>query len=79
MNFNRSLVAENSLANSLNCVLAHNLVPLDIFDQVYQNNTIDTKLAAWFNLLNTGLSEWIAELIEDYPKFRPLYEEFDNM
>ena len=54
-------------------------IPLDIFNKVYQNKPIDTKLAAWLTFLSTDQPERIAKLVEGYPEFRPLYEDLYNM
>ena len=54
-------------------------IPLDIFNKIYQNKPIDTKLTAWLTFLSTDQPERIAELIEGYPEFRSLYEDLYNM
>lgn len=51
-------------------------IPLDIANEIYQNKGgTDNKLEAWFIFLSNDNPEIIAELIEDYPEFKKLYQE----
>ncbi|GAA6491167.1 hypothetical protein K280104A7_07310 [Candidatus Bariatricus faecipullorum] len=52
-----------------------NLVSLDNFRRLTQNKDIETKLEAWLHFLSRDEPEEIIRLIQDYPEFRPLYEE----
>ena len=52
-----------------------NLVSLDNFRRLTQNKDIEIKLEAWLHFLSRDEPEEIIRLIQDYPEFRPLYEE----
>ena len=52
-----------------------NFVSLDNFRRLTQNKDIETKLEAWLHFLSRDEPEEIIRLIQDYPEFRPLYEE----
>lgn len=55
------------------------LVPLDIFDKVMENKTIENKLEAWLVLISSDEPKRIIELLEKYPEFRSIYEEVYEM
>lgn len=50
-------------------------IPLDIMKKIYQNNGIRNKLEAWLIFLSDDNPETIVRLIEEYPKFREMYED----
>jgi len=50
-------------------------IPLDIMRKIYENNGIRNKLEAWLIFLSDDNPETIIQLIEEYPKFREMYEE----
>ena len=52
-----------------------NFVSLDNFRRLTQNKDIEIKLEAWLHFLSRDEPEEIIRLIQDYPEFRPLYEE----
>lgn len=52
-------------------------IPLDIFRK--KHNNIDTELDAWLTFLSSDDVSDIIQLIEKYPKFKPLYETMYNM
>ena len=52
-----------------------NFVSLDNFRRLTQNKDIETKLEAWLHFLSRDEPEEIIRLIQEYPEFRPLYEE----
>ncbi|MBP3506695.1 MAG: PD-(D/E)XK nuclease family transposase [Lachnospiraceae bacterium] len=50
-------------------------IPLDICRERLQYKSIETKLEAWLTFLSADEPERIIELIEEYPEFKPLYEQ----
>lgn len=48
-------------------------IPLDIFRENVQNNSINSKLEAWLAFLSMDAPSVILELIEKYPEFGELY------
>lgn len=50
-------------------------IPLDIMKKIYQNNGIRNKLEAWLIFLSDDNPETIVRLMEEYPKFREMYED----
>ena len=50
-------------------------IPLDIAQNIHQNNGIRNKLEAWLIFLSSDNPEVIVQLIEEYPEFRKLYED----
>lgn len=52
-------------------------VPLDIFrkNQHNKDNKIENRLEAWLTFLSIDNPATILRLIEEYPEFRPMYEE----
>ena len=63
----------------LNLLQKYIFIPLDIFNLIYENKDIDTETAAWLTFLSTDIPERIAELIDRYPKYKPMYEDLYNM
>lgn len=55
------------------------MIPLDIFHETMQNKPIETLLEAWLMFLSSDEPERIVELINRYPKFKPLYETLYRM
>ncbi|MBQ7776718.1 MAG: PD-(D/E)XK nuclease family transposase [Lachnospiraceae bacterium] len=54
-------------------------IPLDIFQKVRHNKTVETELEAWLTFLSSDDVEDIIELIEKFPEFKPLYETLYRM
>lgn len=54
-------------------------IPLDIFRKNKQNKSITNRLDAWLMFLSTDNPEQIIQLINEYPDFKPLYEEIYNI
>ena len=54
-------------------------IPLDIFKENLHNKGITSELDAWFTFLSVDEIEYIIKLIEDYPEFKPMYEEVYQM
>lgn len=50
-------------------------VPLDIFRKNQQNKGITGKLDAWLTFLSMDDPEVILRLIQQWPEFKPMYEE----
>lgn len=50
------------------------MIPLDIFRKSFYNNGIQNQLEAWLAFLSLDQPEHIAQLISQYPEFRPLYQ-----
>ena len=50
-------------------------VPLDIFLRHLHNRGISNQLDAWLAFLSTDEAEIVAELYENYPEFRRMYED----
>ncbi len=52
-------------------------IPLDIFrkNQHNKDNKIENRLEAWLTFLSIDDPDMILHLIEEYPEFRPMYEE----
>ncbi|MCI8567682.1 MAG: hypothetical protein HFI39_15505 [Lachnospiraceae bacterium] len=50
-------------------------VPLDIFRKIQENRNIADKCEAWLVFLSMDEPEKIGRLLEQYPEFRPLYEQ----
>ena len=48
---------------------------LDNFRAILQNKGIHNRLEAWLVFLSVDDSEWIGELIREYPEFRAMYRE----
>ena len=54
-------------------------MPLDIFNLIYENKSIDTKRAAWLTFLSVDKPDRIIELIGKYPEYKQMYEDLYNM
>ncbi|MBQ7067287.1 MAG: PD-(D/E)XK nuclease family transposase [Lachnospiraceae bacterium] len=54
-------------------------VPLDIFKKNLHNKGISSELDAWLTFLSVDEPSYIIELIEEYPEFKPMYEEIYQM
>lgn len=50
-------------------------IPLDIFRKNLQNKSIENDLDAWLAFLSMDEPEVIIQLIQKYPRFRPMYEQ----
>lgn len=50
------------------------MIPLDIFKKSFYNNGIRSPLDAWLAFLSFDTPEQIIHLIQDYPEFRPIYQ-----
>ena len=50
-------------------------IPIDIYFKFHHNKGIRNKLEAWLTFLGNDDPEIIMDLIEQYPKFRKMYEE----
>ncbi len=61
----------------LNLLQQYLFIPLDIFrkNQHNKDKKIENKLEAWLTFLSVDDPEMILHLIEEYPEFRPMYEE----
>lgn len=51
------------------------LIPLDIYKEHKQNESIETKLDAWLSFLSDDSPGRIMEIIDKYPTFREMYGE----
>lgn len=51
------------------------LIPLDIYKEHKQNESIETKLDAWLSFLSDDSPGRIMEIIDEYPTFREMYGE----
>lgn len=49
-------------------------IPLDIFRETSQNKPIKNKTEAWLTFLSSDEPERIVNLIEQYPEFKPMYD-----
>ena len=54
-------------------------VPVDIFLEKLHNKGIESELDAWLTFLGCDEPEHIIKLIDDYPYFKPLYNDLYNM
>ena len=54
-------------------------IPLDIFKENLHNKGITSELDAWLTFLSVDEIEYIIKLIEEYPEFKPMYEEVYQM
>lgn len=54
-------------------------IPLDMAKKISHNSGIRNKLEAWFVFLSDDRPESIIRLIEEYPEFRPLYEDIYDL
>ena len=50
------------------------MIPLDIFRKSFYNNGIRSPLDAWLAFLSFDTPEQIIHLIQEYPEFRPIYQ-----
>ena len=50
-------------------------IPLDIFRKITENGCIKNEVEAWLTFLSTDEPARITSLIEEYPKFKPMYED----
>ena len=64
---------------SLNMLQNFIFVPVDIFLEKLHNNGIESELDAWLTFLGCDEPEHIIKLIDDYPYFKPLYNDLYNM
>lgn len=59
----------------LNLLQEYYLFPLDIFQDIQQNKSIDNRLEAWLTFLGSDAPEDIVAVIEKYPDFKAMYEQ----
>ena len=59
----------------LNLLQHFYLIPLDIFQALYDNKNANTELTAWLMFLSTDDPEAICRLIDAYPYFEALYKD----
>lgn len=64
---------------SLNMLQNFIFVPIDIFLDKLHNKGIDNELDAWLTFLGCDEPEYIIKLIQQYPYFKPLYDDLYNM
>ena len=64
---------------SLNMLQNFIFVPVDIFLEKLHNNGIRSELDAWLTFLGCDEPEYIIKLLDDYPYFKPLYNDLYNM
>ena len=70
---------ESDSGIKLNLLQKYIFVPLDIFNLIYENKSIDTKRAAWLTFLSVDKPDRIIELIGKYPEYKQMYEDLYNM
>ena len=54
-------------------------IPLDVFMEKLHNEGINGDLDAWLTFLSCDEPEYIIDLIQKYPYFKPLYDDIYNM
>ncbi len=54
-------------------------IPVDIFLEKLHNEGINGELEAWLTFLGCDEPEYIIKLIEEYPYFKPLYDDLYSM
>lgn len=54
-------------------------IPLDIYKKYHHNKGINNKLEAWLTFLSVDSPDAIADLLDQYPEYRKLYEEVYNL
>ncbi len=54
-------------------------IPVDIFLEKLHNKGIESELDAWLTFLGCDEPEYIIKLLDDYPYFKPLYDDLYNM
>ena len=54
-------------------------IPVDIFLAKLHNKGIESELDAWLTFLGCDEPEYIIKLLDDYPYFKPLYDDLYNM
>ena len=63
----------------INLLQEYHFIALDIFRKNIYNKGIQDELDAWLVFLSVEEPEQIIELLEKYPKFRPMYEQVYEM
>ena len=63
----------------INLLQEYHFIALDIFRKTIYNKGIQDELDAWLVFLSVEEPERIIELLEKYPKFRPMYEQVYEM
>ena len=63
----------------INLLQEYHFIALDIFRKNIYNKGIQDELDAWLVFLSVEETEQIIELLEKYPKFRPMYEQVYEM
>lgn len=64
---------------SLNMLQNFIFIPVDIFLDKLHNNGIESELDAWLTFLGCDAPEYIIKLLDNYPYFKPLYNDLYNM
>jgi len=54
-------------------------VPIDVFIEKLHNDGIESELDAWLTFLGCDEPEYIMQLIEQYPYFKPMYNNLYSM
>jgi hypothetical protein len=54
-------------------------IPVDIFLEKLHNKGIESELDAWLTFLGCDEPEYTIKLLDDYPYFKPLYDDLYNM
>ena len=72
-----STVSDTGL--KLNMLQNYKFIPVDIFIEKLHNCGIQSELDAWLTFLGCDEPQYIIELIERYPYFKPLYEDLYNI
>ena len=54
-------------------------IPVDIFIKKLHNEGIQSELEAWLTFLGCDDPDYIANLIQEYPQFKPLYEDLYDL
>ena len=70
---------ENLKKFSLNMLQNFIFVPIDIFLEKLHNKGIENEFDAWLTFLGCDEPEHIIKLLDDYPYFKPLYNDLYNM
>ena len=64
---------------SLNMLQNFIFIPVDIFLEKLHNDGIQSELDAWLTFLGCDEPEYIIQLIEKYPYFKPMYDNLYSM
>ena len=79
-NFLHTFSAVSDTGLKLNMLQNIIFIPIDIFlEKLHNKNRIDSEFEAWLTFLGCDEPEYIIKLIEEYPYFKPLYNDLYNM